>query len=59
MTGRRLEINVAKSAVMKITRSQGQELKIEVDKGEGKETMEEVNVYKYLGIKLGNNRIFG
>ena len=21
--------------------------------------MEEVNVYKYLGIKLGNNRIFG
>ena len=36
MTGRRLEINVAKSAVMKITRSQGQELKIEVDKGGGK-----------------------
>ena len=59
MTGRRLEINVAKSAVMKITQSQGQELKIEVDKGEGKETMEEVNVYKYLGFKLGNNRIFG
>ena len=58
MTGRRLEINVAKSAVMKITQSQGQELKIEVDKVEGKETME-VNVYKYLGIKLGNNRIFG
>ena len=21
--------------------------------------MEEVNVYKYLGVKLGNNRIFG
>ena len=36
MTGRRLEINVAKSAVMKITRSQGQELKIEVDKGREK-----------------------
>ena len=59
MTGRRLEINVVKSAVLKITRRQGQELKIEVDKGEGKETMEEVNAYKYLANKLGNNRIFG
>ena len=59
MHERKLEINVGKSASMRVGRKRAEGVKIKITRDGKEEEMEEVNVYKYLGVKLGNNRIFG
>ena len=59
MRERRLEINVAKSGSMRVGRRRAEGLRVTLRKGGKEEVMEDVNVYKYLGVKLGNNRLFG
>ena len=59
MHERKLEINVWKSASMRVVRKRAEGVKIKITRDGKEEEMEEVNVYKYLGVKLGNNRIFG
>ena len=56
---RKLEINVGKSASMRVGRKRAEGIKIKITRDGKEEEMEEVNVYKYLGVKLGNNIIFG
>jgi hypothetical protein len=59
MKERRLEINVAKSGSMRVGRRRAQGIRVKLVR-EGKvEVIEEVNVYKYLGVRVGNNRLFG
>ena len=59
MHERKLEINVGKSASMRVGCNRAEGVKIKITRDGKEEEMEEVNVYKYLGIKLGNNIIFG
>ena len=59
MSERRLEINVAKSACLRVGRAREGQVQMIIRKGDEEQVLEEVKMYKYQGVRLGGkNRVF-